>query len=79
LLVDILTPNVGTPLPLMDAVNQIDGVNRAYIDNVGSPRAGQDSLGLVTQFQFTPEPSTLLLLSVGAISLLGYRKAKSHG
>jgi hypothetical protein len=26
-----------------------------------------------------PEPSTLLLLGVGAISLLGYRKAKSHG
>ena len=26
-----------------------------------------------------PEPSTLLLLGIGAISLLGYRKAKSHG
>jgi hypothetical protein len=26
-----------------------------------------------------PEPSTLMLLGVGAISLLGYRKAKSHG
>jgi hypothetical protein len=26
-----------------------------------------------------PEPSTLLLLAIGAISLLGYRKAKSHG
>jgi hypothetical protein len=26
-----------------------------------------------------PEPSTLFLLGIGAISLLGYRKAKSHG
>ncbi len=26
-----------------------------------------------------PEPSALLLLGIGAISLLGYRKAKSHG
>ena len=26
-----------------------------------------------------PEPSTLLLLGIGAISLLGYRKAKSDG
>jgi hypothetical protein len=26
-----------------------------------------------------PEPSTLLLLGIGAISLLSYRKAKSHG
>ena len=26
-----------------------------------------------------PEPSTLLLLGIGAISLLGYRKAKSNG
>jgi hypothetical protein len=79
LLVDILTPNVDTPLPYMDAVNAIDGVNRAYIDRHGSPRAGDDTLGLVTQFQFVPEPSTLLLLGIGAISLLGYRKAKSHG
>lgn len=30
-------------------------------------------------FEQVPEPSTLLLLSFGAISLLGYRKAKSHG
>jgi large repetitive protein len=27
---------------------------------------------------YVPEPSTLLLLGIGAISLLGYRKAKSH-
>jgi len=26
-----------------------------------------------------PEPSTLLLLGIGAISLIGYRKAKPHG
>jgi hypothetical protein len=26
-----------------------------------------------------PEPSTRLLLGIGAISLFGYRKAKSHG
>jgi hypothetical protein len=26
-----------------------------------------------------PEPSSLLLLGIGAISLLGYRKARSHG
>jgi hypothetical protein len=35
----------------------------------------------VSQLRLTvvPESSTLLLLGIGAISLLGYRKAKSHG
>jgi hypothetical protein len=35
----------------------------------------------ITQLRLTliPEPSTLLLLGIGAFSLLGYRKAKSHG
>jgi hypothetical protein len=40
------------------------------------------SLGTeVTQLRLTlvPEPSTLLLLGIGAISLLGRRKAKSYG
>jgi hypothetical protein len=31
------------------------------------------------EFITIPEPSTLLLLGIGAISLLGYRKAESHG
>jgi hypothetical protein len=38
--------------------------------------------GIDTQFAtyvLVPEPSALLLLGIGAISLLGYRKAKSHG
>jgi hypothetical protein len=30
-------------------------------------------------FEEVPEPSTLLLLAIGAISLLGRRKARSHG
>jgi hypothetical protein len=30
-------------------------------------------------FQQVPEPSTLFLLVIGAINLLGYRKSKSHG
>jgi hypothetical protein len=30
-------------------------------------------------FENVPEPSTILLLGMGAISLFGYRKAKSHG
>jgi PEP-CTERM motif len=29
--------------------------------------------------QPAPAPSALLLLGIGAISLLGYRKAKSYG
>jgi hypothetical protein len=33
----------------------------------------------VLRLTLMPEPSTLLLLGIGAISLLGYRKAKSHG
>jgi hypothetical protein len=35
----------------------------------------------ITQLRLTlvPEPSTISLLAIGAISLLGYRKAKSHG
>jgi hypothetical protein len=35
----------------------------------------------LTQLRLTvvPEPSTIFLLGIGAISLLGYRKAKSHG
>jgi PEP-CTERM motif len=32
-----------------------------------------------SQWSRVPEPSTLVLLGLGAISLLGYRKAKSHG
>jgi hypothetical protein len=35
----------------------------------------------ITELRLTlvPEPSTLLLLGIGAISLLGYRKARSYG
>ena len=41
--------------------------------------AGTSSGSLTTQLRLTlvPEPSTLLLLGISAISLLGYRKAKS--
>jgi large repetitive protein len=40
------------------------------------------SLGTeTTQLRLTlvPEPATLMLLGIGAISLLGYRKSRSHG
>lgn len=76
LLVDILTPNVTTPLPLMDAVNVIDGVNRAYVDQVGSPRAGGDTLGLVTQFQFVPEPATSVLAMACLAAIVRCRGAR---
>jgi hypothetical protein len=36
-------------------------------------------VGFVLSGSVVSEPSTLLLLGIGAISLLGYRKAKSHG
>jgi PEP-CTERM motif len=38
-----------------------------------------ENFGLVTRFTVVPEPSTLFLLGIGAISFLGYRKAKSRG
>jgi len=48
----------------------------------GATSGGTGSSGgaaQVTQLRLTlvPEPSTLLLLGIGAISLVGYRKAKS--
>jgi len=73
LLVDFLTPNVNTPLPLMDAVNVVDSVNRAYIDSSGTARAGEDTLGLVARFEFVPEPTGVLLatLACAAIGCFG--------
>jgi hypothetical protein len=48
-----------------------------------STSGGALTFSYVSTVSFTaivaPEPSTLLLLGIGAISLLGYRKAKSHG
>jgi hypothetical protein len=42
--------------------------------------SGSGAIGNVTLTIGTvPEPSTLLLLGIRAISLLGYKKAKSHG
>ena len=35
--------------------------------------------GSATESASVPEPSTLLLIGISAITLLGYRKAKSHG
>jgi PEP-CTERM motif len=52
------------------------GLNSVVFDGAGG--AGNFCLDNISVVP-TPEPSTLLLLSIGAISLLGYRKAKSHG
>ncbi|QBQ55813.1 PEP-CTERM sorting domain-containing protein [Nitrosococcus wardiae] len=42
----------------------------------GNPNDFSNSLGLVTQFTFTPvtEPATLALFSIGVLSLLGWRR-----
>jgi hypothetical protein len=70
LLIDFELAKVETPLPLMDAANLNDSVNRAYLDRQDNPRAGNDSLGLITQFLFVPEPTTLtLFLGLTAIPL----------
>jgi hypothetical protein len=78
------TSNVGTDF--FDAVNVLgDSVSRVFGPE-GSPAATSgtpDSFGLIAQFQFgaataVPEPASLTLLSLGALSLLGYgwRKRK---
>jgi len=77
LLVDILTPNVDTPLPHLDAVNRFDAVNRTYIDSVGNPRAGQDTLGLITQFEYVPEPTTVALAAFSLL-VVGLRRCRSR-
>jgi alpha-tubulin suppressor-like RCC1 family protein len=52
----------------------IDMTNLTGLHVIGTSAGGDSSLLLAV-----PEPSTLLLLGVGAISLLGYRKSKTHG
>jgi hypothetical protein len=54
--------------------------NVADYNNSGLRSGVQDRLlEQAVAWATIPEPSTFLLLGIGAISLLGYRKAKSHG
>ena len=73
--------NAAVGADYFDAVNTPgDSVSRVF-GAEGAPNATSgtaDSLGLIAQFQFSaespavPEPATLTLLSVGAVSLVGY-------
>jgi hypothetical protein len=75
LLMDIYVTNqADEPDPFTQGSMQADRsgevMSRAYaIANLGN---GRDTIGLVTQFNPTPEPASLTLLSLGALSLVGY-------
>jgi PEP-CTERM motif len=60
-----------------DGGNSYTGHGTLYRRLLGGPTTGflTDEL-TVLQFEVVPEPSTLLLLGIGAISFLGYRQAK---
>ena len=52
------------------------------LSNYSSPTYSHNCLNSVdfaVRIYTVPEPSTLLLIGIGAISLVGYRKAKLHG
>jgi hypothetical protein len=70
LLVDFKRADVEAPLPNLDAVVATDSVKRAYNDPFGNEPRSDDSLGLITQFEFIPEPSAGLIASSLALLLL---------
>jgi hypothetical protein len=54
-----------------------EAVRFLYSGSIAQSLGGADTH--FATYMLVPEPSTLFLLGIGAISLLGHRKAKSHG
>jgi hypothetical protein len=70
----------------LDSATGLIGIGGSFttLDGLANNEYTFGTSGSITDFSqlritLVPEPSTLLLLGIGAISLLGYRKAKSHG
>lgn len=70
LLVDFKRSDVEARLPNLDAVVAIDSVRRAYHDRHNNVPRSDDTLGLITQFEFRPVPEPaagVMLFSLSAM------------
>ncbi len=73
--------NPGTTTPGVNILMESNGLGIAAGNPVTNltPLSNDDYSTRQFLYPVVPEPSTILLLGIGGISLLGYRKAKSHG